>query len=116
MRLAWRARRRTAIRGRTSSARADHSSDTWTSERLRCVLACRAAVFAPSDYHFELPPELIAQEPAGERDASRLLHLHGDGAVSDHRFPDVVELLPADAVLVVNDTRVIPARVLGHKE
>jgi S-adenosylmethionine:tRNA ribosyltransferase-isomerase len=72
-------------------------------------------VFAPSDYHFELPSELIAQEPAAERDASRLLHLHGDGGVSDHRFPDIIELLPRDAVLVVNDTRVIPARVLGHK-
>ncbi|HEY5950981.1 MAG TPA: tRNA preQ1(34) S-adenosylmethionine ribosyltransferase-isomerase QueA [Kofleriaceae bacterium] len=72
-------------------------------------------MFAPSDYNFELPPELIAQEPASERDASRLLHLHGDGSVTDHRFPEIVELLPADAVLVVNDTRVIPARVLGHK-
>ena len=72
-------------------------------------------MYAPSDYTFELPPELIAQEPAGERDASRLLHLHGDGTVSDHAFPEIVEMLPADAVLVVNDTRVIPARVLGHK-
>jgi S-adenosylmethionine:tRNA ribosyltransferase-isomerase len=76
----------------------------------------RAPVFALSDYNFELPPELIAQEPAAERDASRLLHLHSDGHVSDLRFPDIVELLPADAVLVANDTRVIPARVLGHKE
>jgi S-adenosylmethionine:tRNA ribosyltransferase-isomerase len=73
-------------------------------------------VYAPSDYNFELPPELIAQEPATERDASRLLHLHADGQVSDLRFPDIVELLPADAVLVANDTRVIPARVLGHKD
>ena len=71
--------------------------------------------FAPSDYTFELPPELIAQEPAAQRDASRLLHVHADGAVSDHVFPDIVEMLPADAVLVANDTRVIPARVLGHK-
>ena len=72
-------------------------------------------MYAPSDYTFELPPELIAQEPAHQRDASRLLHLHGDGTVSDQRFPDIVELLPRDAVLVVNDTRVIPARVLGKK-
>jgi S-adenosylmethionine:tRNA ribosyltransferase-isomerase len=72
-------------------------------------------VFAPSDYNFDLPEELIAQEPASERDASRLLHLHADGGVTDHRFPDIVDLLPADAVIVVNDTRVIPARVLGHK-
>jgi S-adenosylmethionine:tRNA ribosyltransferase-isomerase len=74
------------------------------------------ALFAASDYSFDLPPELIAQEPAAERDASRLLHLHADGRTSDHRFPDLVELLPADAVLVINDTRVIPARVLGHKD
>jgi S-adenosylmethionine:tRNA ribosyltransferase-isomerase len=72
-------------------------------------------VFAPSDYHFDLPPELIAQEPAAERDASRLLHVAADGTLGDHRFPDIVELLPRDAVLVVNDTRVIAARVLGHK-
>jgi S-adenosylmethionine:tRNA ribosyltransferase-isomerase len=72
-------------------------------------------MFAPSDYSFELPPELIAQEPAPRRDAARLLHLHEDGSVSDHSFPEIVDLLPADAVVVANDTRVIPARVLGHK-
>jgi len=72
-------------------------------------------VFAPSDYSYELPTELIAQEPAPVRDASRLLHLRADGAITDHAFPDIVELLPANAVVVANDTRVIPARVLGHK-
>jgi S-adenosylmethionine:tRNA ribosyltransferase-isomerase len=72
-------------------------------------------VFAPSDYTFELPPELIAQHPAERRDASRLLHLYEDGSVSDHEFRELVELLPADAVLIANDTRVIPARVLTHK-
>ncbi len=73
-------------------------------------------MFAPSDYRFELPPELIAQEPAAQRDASRLLHVHADGALSDHAFADIVELLPADAIVVANDTRVIPARVLGRKD
>ena len=72
-------------------------------------------MIAPSDYTYELPPELIAQEPAAERDASRLLHVHAD-VFDDRRFPDIVELLPEHAVLVVNDTRVIPARVLGHKD
>ncbi|HEU0029423.1 MAG TPA: tRNA preQ1(34) S-adenosylmethionine ribosyltransferase-isomerase QueA [Kofleriaceae bacterium] len=72
-------------------------------------------MFAPADYHFDLPPELIAQEPAARRDASRLLHLGADGTLRDHAFPDIVELLPSDAVLVVNDTRVLPARVLCHK-
>ncbi|MDB4961757.1 MAG: S-adenosylmethionine:tRNA ribosyltransferase-isomerase [Myxococcales bacterium] len=73
-------------------------------------------MFAPYDYTFDLPPELVAQEPTPERDASRLLHLHADGQLSDHRFAELVELLPADAVLVANDTRVIPARVLTHKD
>jgi S-adenosylmethionine:tRNA ribosyltransferase-isomerase len=72
-------------------------------------------VFAPSDYTFDLPEELIAQQPAPARDASRLLHLAPDGSVSDTHVPALVDLLPADAVLVVNDTRVIPARVLGQK-
>lgn len=70
-------------------------------------------MFAPSDYTFELPPELIAQEPAAQRDASRLLHV-GE-ALEDRRFAELPHLLPAEAVLVANDTRVIPARVLGHK-
>ncbi len=73
-------------------------------------------MFAPADYAFDLPHELIAQEPAAVRDASRLLHVRGDGAATDHAFPDLVELLPRDAVIVANDTRVIPARVLGHKD
>lgn len=72
-------------------------------------------MFAPADYHFALPPELIAQEPVAQRDASRLLHVHGD-ALSDHAFADIVELLPSDAIVIANDTRVIPARVLGHKD
>jgi S-adenosylmethionine:tRNA ribosyltransferase-isomerase len=72
-------------------------------------------VFAPSDYTFDLPPELIAQEPVPERGTSRLLHVAADGSLTDGQVPDLVTLLPADAVLVVNDTRVIPARVLGKK-
>ena len=79
------------------------------------MLASQPLVFAPSDYTFDLPPELIAQEPAAERDASRLLHVHTDGTLTDHQFADIVDMLPADSVLVANDTRVIPARVLGHK-
>ena len=72
-------------------------------------------VFAPSDYHFELPAELIAQEPAASRDASRLLHLAADGKITDHRFTELAELLPAGAVVIANDTRVLPARIRGHK-
>lgn len=72
-------------------------------------------MYAPEDYAFELPPELVAQHPAPRRDGSRLLHLRADGAIDDREFPDLVELLPPGAVLVANDTRVIPARVLAHK-
>jgi S-adenosylmethionine:tRNA ribosyltransferase-isomerase len=68
---------------------------------------------SPADFRFELPAELIAQAPAERRDGSRLLHLRGDGSLADHGFPDIVDLLPAAAVVVANDTRVIPARVLG---
>lgn len=78
------------------------------------MLACRA-LFAPTDYTFDLPPELIAQQPTPARDESQLLHLLPSGSVTDAHIRDIVELLPADAVLVVNDTRVIPARVLGQK-
>ena len=68
-----------------------------------------------ADYHFDLPPAQIAQAPADRRDASRLLHL-APGGVEDRSFPEIVELVPTDAVLVVNDTRVIRARVHTRKE
>jgi S-adenosylmethionine:tRNA ribosyltransferase-isomerase len=70
-----------------------------------------------SDFHYELPPELIAQEPAADRSASRLLALDGAvGACRDLGFRDLPSLLnPAD-LLVFNDTRVIPARARGVKD
>jgi S-adenosylmethionine:tRNA ribosyltransferase-isomerase len=70
-----------------------------------------------SDFDYDLPPELIAQHPATERSASRLLHLDATtGAMRDRRFADIVELLDANDLLVVNDTRVIKARLHGHKD
>ncbi|MBA2541534.1 MAG: tRNA preQ1(34) S-adenosylmethionine ribosyltransferase-isomerase QueA [Deltaproteobacteria bacterium] len=72
-------------------------------------------MFAPSDYDFELPDALIAQQPAATREASRLLHVRPDGSLGDHTFADIVELLPRDAVVIANDTRVIPARVPAVK-
>jgi S-adenosylmethionine:tRNA ribosyltransferase-isomerase len=70
-----------------------------------------------SDFHFELPEQLIAQAPLPERSASRLLHLNGaDGRVSDRRFRDLPGLLQPNDLLVFNDTRVIPARLFGRKE
>ena len=68
-----------------------------------------------SDFDFELPPELIAQHPAAERAASRLLVV-GDGAPEDRRFRDLPSLLAPGDLLVINDTRVIRARLLGRKE
>lgn len=72
-------------------------------------------MFSPSNYTFDLPAELVAQEPAAVRDQSRLLHVATD-RVADCAFTDIVDLLPAEAVVVANDTRVIPARLLGTKQ
>jgi len=69
-----------------------------------------------SDFDFDLPPELIAQAPLPERSASRLLHLQADGGREDRHVRDLPELLQAGDLLVFNDTRVIPARLFGHKE
>lgn len=70
-----------------------------------------------SDFHFELPDELIASMPLPERTASRLLVIDSaTGACQDHRFDALLELLRCGDLLVVNDTRVIPARLYGAKE
>ena len=69
-----------------------------------------------SDFHYDLPPELIAQVPLGERRASRLLVLDGaSGALEDRRFEELPALLERGDLLVFNDTRVLPARVVGRK-
>lgn len=69
------------------------------------------------DFDFELPQELIAQSPAAERTASRLLHLDGaSGAIVDHRFGDIFDLVAPSDVMVFNDTRVIKARLTGRKK
>ncbi|MEW5864460.1 MAG: tRNA preQ1(34) S-adenosylmethionine ribosyltransferase-isomerase QueA [Pseudomonadota bacterium] len=69
-----------------------------------------------SDFDYELPPELIAQHPPPERGASRLLHLDAaSGALADLSFADLPELVGPEDVIVVNDTRVIKARLFGRK-
>jgi len=69
------------------------------------------------DFHFDLPPELIAQQPAAERGGSRLLLLDGSsGERRDLVFADLPGLLRRGDLLVFNDTRVIPARLFGHKD
>jgi S-adenosylmethionine:tRNA ribosyltransferase-isomerase len=68
------------------------------------------------DFDFELPPELIAQEPPPGRGESRLLHLSArDGALSHRHVSDLPALLRSGDLLVVNQTRVFPARLLGHR-
>ena len=70
-----------------------------------------------SDFDYHLPPELIAQHPAPERTASRLMHVDGrTQAIEDLRFPDIARLIGRDDLLVVNDTRVIKARLHGRKD
>ncbi len=70
-----------------------------------------------SEFSFHLPPERIAQVPADPRDASRLLVLDRAGpGTRDAVFRDLPELLRPGDLLVVNDTRVVPARLLGFKE
>jgi len=67
-----------------------------------------------ADFHFDLPPDLIAQQPAARRDGSRLLVLHRKTGSLEHRqFPDLLEYFQAGDVLVLNNSRVIPARLRG---
>ncbi len=70
-----------------------------------------------SDFYFDLPKELIAQDPLEDRSSSRLLVLDKTTGAIEHRgFRDVVSYLRAGDCLVINDTKVIPARLLGVKE
>jgi len=69
-----------------------------------------------ADFHFQLPDELIARYPLAERTSSRLLQLDGaTGAVTHGQFTDLLALLRPGDLLVFNNTRVIPARLWGHK-
>jgi S-adenosylmethionine:tRNA ribosyltransferase-isomerase len=76
-----------------------------------------SSVVRRQDFHFELPPDLIAQAPLAERSASRLLLLDAaaDEAVRHHAFADLPDLLRSGDLLVFNDTRVMPARLHGTK-
>jgi len=70
-----------------------------------------------SDFDFELPQELIAQTPLKNRDESRLLVLDKEtGSVEHKKFRNILDYLNAGDVLVINDTKVIPARLMGVKE
>ena len=67
-------------------------------------------------FDYELPPHLIAQEPLAERDQSRLMVVRrADATIGHHRFADLPDLLHAADLLVLNDTQVVPARLLGKR-
>ena len=69
------------------------------------------------DFYYELPQELIAQDPLEDRSSSRLLVLDKEsGAVSHHGFKEIINYLEPGDCLVINDTKVIPARLIGAKE
>jgi S-adenosylmethionine:tRNA ribosyltransferase-isomerase len=69
-----------------------------------------------SDFDYDLPEELIAQEPLADRAASRLLHLTLDGkCLEDRQFREFPDLLRTDDLVVFNNTRVFPARLFGHR-
>ena len=70
-----------------------------------------------SDFYYDLPEELIAQHPESVRDNSRLMVLSRDeGSITHKRFHDIIDYLHPDDVLVINDSKVIPARLYGHAE
>ena len=70
-----------------------------------------------SDFQYELPPELIAQTPPSRRGASRLLELNPDGnTLVDRQFSEIAHLVAPGDLLILNDTRVVPARLLGQKD
>ena len=98
---------------------------SYSLEPVRCMnvnLAPASGLlhwFAPmhlDELDYILPPGLIAQRPLAERDSSRLLTLRRDaGTVEDHAFGELPELLRGDELLVLNNARVIPARLFGHR-
>ena len=70
-----------------------------------------------SQFDFELPEKLIAQYPADRRDESRLMIVHRDSGLIEHKvFKDIIDIFDEGDVLIANNTRVFPARLYGRKE
>ncbi|MFQ8601006.1 MAG: S-adenosylmethionine:tRNA ribosyltransferase-isomerase, partial [Oscillospiraceae bacterium] len=70
-----------------------------------------------SEFYYDLPEELIAQTPAQPRDSSRLMVMEKEsGDISHHRFYELANLLQPGDLLVLNDSKVLPARLYGVKE
>lgn len=68
-----------------------------------------------SDFNFELPDHLIARYPLQSRSSSRLLHLNADGQYQDHLFADILELFNSGDLMILNDTKVMKARLKGKR-
>ena len=80
------------------------------------IVASGALSYTTHDFWYDLPEELIAQTPLQQRDASRLLALDRDtGKIRHGHFYDIVQYLRPGDCLVMNDSRVLPARLLGHR-
>lgn len=93
----------------SASAPPDFTPDPRRERALAAVLT--------SEYDFQLPEELIAQHPVEPRDASRLMVVdRRSGTIAHHRFDELPSLLDGRDVLVRNDSRVVPARLLGRRE
>lgn len=76
----------------------------------------RAMILKTSDFYYDLPQELIAQTPLQQRDSSRLLVLHKENGALEHRhFFDILDYLQPGDCLVMNNSRVLPARLLGKR-
>ena len=69
----------------------------------------------PSDFNIDIPIESIAQTPLKDRSSSKLLHLKGD-VINDQNFSDIPQLLKKHDLLILNNTKVLPARLFGKKE
>jgi S-adenosylmethionine:tRNA ribosyltransferase-isomerase len=79
--------------------------------------ALRQSPMKTSDFEYRLPNELIAQTPVEPRDHSRLMVIHrGDGSIKHRQFFEITEFLSPGDVLVLNDSRVIPARLIGQRK
>jgi S-adenosylmethionine:tRNA ribosyltransferase-isomerase len=110
-------------RGEIAAAGAIHNTPAWQ-EPPRCPYD-RSREFVPdpyrmapmhlADFDFALPRELIADRPAEPREAARLLVLPAAGGLDDRRIADLPELVRPGDLLVVNDTKVIPARLVGRR-
>jgi S-adenosylmethionine:tRNA ribosyltransferase-isomerase len=84
---------------------------------LQGAVAYNPSKVLVSDFHYDLPDQQIAQEPLADRAASRMLHLdRATGAVDDTHFRELPRLLRPDDLLVLNNTRVFPARLYGTRQ